>query len=1018
MSIGKSISLSCLRTGINEYTALTVENSCGITLSRRSSWVEFEDGLIDNNYYLSTIPFFYLLDGYFFFKRTRWTNHVDVKPTTTLMYDCYFELVDCLLENITSYNGFLTLNSGTAKSVNTVFRNVSSIRRTFEIGGSWEFHNCLFEGLAPQDEDYRIFQLNRGGRVSVFDSEFITNFGTIYILDGSEFKGTGTIFRDNPTGVIINEGKLVTKNSTFKNNHDPVAGGAIWQIKGQLDVFDTIFDGNSAGSDGGALYIDATSEVIIVEFNNTFINNRALRGGAIFSYNEGPLLSLDCSTGSVLENNIAEWQGNEVATFLDRIVAVKPSKPIEIFSGQDIPAFEVAAYDRYGQLFVPLFTKMLFIAANWTTTDRGAIAGTLNQPLITQNVSFSELKLFGKPGQYNISLASGSPAYDSLVYKDTIPIIIKECGAGREEVYDENLRFKSCVVSSCTKGCNLKNGYCELNFCHCSAGWDGVDCSSKIGNRDSLSISLNESLYDFPEVYRERDNLIVKVAHILGVPTERVEFRSLDEQCETTLRFSLLDAAMKYVEGPALLKQMAKLQSSPISDIAKVQTVFSPTQHIKLTDFGIAIIMAITALCVLVSVWTLVNLIIHRNTREVRALSPVFACIIVTSVTGAYALIFLDAVHPTIPVCNAQVWVGGICFVLAFGSIIGKNYRIYRIFSNTGRVLTITDMHIFRIIGVLLLIELFIDSLWTAFVPLSPMLMDIDGERWWYCGSDHPGSSIMTAVATAYKGTLLLCSVLIAYKTRHAGQSFSETRALTITTYATLTCALIVVPISLLPSTSPKAAFYLKSLGLLVTNGVCLTALFLLRVRQLRSIPGSTAKSKWDTATGVLKSKIGKIPSGAIPGAFSGLSSEETGSANGKGSGSGHSRLGPLPNEGNLLGVKRRESIRTDVRSYTCKLLVGSVFGDKWVEHKLVLDLRNQVTSLMRKYSNQGLSYRLSAVSGVTNDPESLTVNLTFGSQFVAVRFRDEKSYQEMCDVFGEMLMRYEKIAEARQVRS
>lgn len=115
--------------------------------------------------------------------------------------------------------------------------------------------------------------------------------GAIWML-GSEVTVTNSRFEDNASadgGAVFNaNGTLDVSASTFTNNHATCTslectadGGAIWTSGLEtLYIAGSSFVGNTATTEGGALYVD-TDDVSVT--NSTFAGNEASAGGAILN---------------------------------------------------------------------------------------------------------------------------------------------------------------------------------------------------------------------------------------------------------------------------------------------------------------------------------------------------------------------------------------------------------------------------------------------------------------------------------------------------------------------------------------------------------------------------------------------------------------------------------------------------------------------------------------------------------------------------------------------------------------
>lgn len=162
-------------------------------------------------------------------------------------------------------------------------------------------------GVVFKDMTFRNFDLEFGALIyndssltfencrflsNYFDDEYgvISNKGHLEIVnclfeDNRLFFGNGSC--------IINYGTVLIKDSKFINNKSEY-GGAVYN-KSELDITDSIFQGNTSEYDGGAIYNESRLKIL----NSVFIENKSVKGGAIC--NENCLLIRD----SRFENNIA-----------------------------------------------------------------------------------------------------------------------------------------------------------------------------------------------------------------------------------------------------------------------------------------------------------------------------------------------------------------------------------------------------------------------------------------------------------------------------------------------------------------------------------------------------------------------------------------------------------------------------------------------------------------------------------------------------------------------------------------
>lgn len=206
-------------------------------------------------------------------------------------------IINCSFENVIPFfSGIQSLNI-----INSTFdydkkRNIY----LFSINGS--FTNNSFTNMRLYCEQ---LNLNISGNkfinsemesyksnLNFSKNEFIGNNGRetgVLTIKDSNVSITDSIFVNNAcelagSAIYLIYGNLDISDTVFVNNTCEVAGGAVYLIRGNFNISNTIFDNNSAVYNGGALMIGDYESIKID--NNTFKNNHAKTGGAIYSLYE------------------------------------------------------------------------------------------------------------------------------------------------------------------------------------------------------------------------------------------------------------------------------------------------------------------------------------------------------------------------------------------------------------------------------------------------------------------------------------------------------------------------------------------------------------------------------------------------------------------------------------------------------------------------------------------------------------------------------------------------------------
>ena len=179
-----------------------------------------------------------------------------------------------------------------------------------------------FSGFVTQDVGGAIY--SEGGNINVSNSIFSDNQsllnysggGAIYAQDtnlnikDSTFIGNSTINKDIASGgaLLINQysttniGSTTISNSDFIDN-SAMRGGAIYNSTAEVTIKDTIFTGNTATEDGGAIYNQGGTLNIVAEDSDTVFTGNSANGESNAIYNNGSTTNLNAKGGKIIFND-------------------------------------------------------------------------------------------------------------------------------------------------------------------------------------------------------------------------------------------------------------------------------------------------------------------------------------------------------------------------------------------------------------------------------------------------------------------------------------------------------------------------------------------------------------------------------------------------------------------------------------------------------------------------------------------------------------------------------------------
>jgi hypothetical protein len=131
----------------------------------------------------------------------------------------------------------------------------------------------------------RILEVNSSGTSATVDGFRFVNGagwgGAMTILYSARATIRNSVFESHENAVVIGlNGNAVFEDCTFRNNSAPISGSAIY-VSGygaRAEVYNTLFDGNSAGDYGGA--VNPMGGAYLKAVDCVFTNNSAFWGGA------------------------------------------------------------------------------------------------------------------------------------------------------------------------------------------------------------------------------------------------------------------------------------------------------------------------------------------------------------------------------------------------------------------------------------------------------------------------------------------------------------------------------------------------------------------------------------------------------------------------------------------------------------------------------------------------------------------------------------------------------------------
>jgi predicted outer membrane repeat protein len=244
------------------------------------------------------------------------------------------------------------------------------------------------------------------------------------------------------------------------------------------------------------------------------------------------------------------------------------------------------------------------------------------------------------------------------------------------------------------------------------------------------------------------------------------------------------------------------------------------------TQIALAIIAGVLSFACVVLFFVLFK---NMDSPIIRAASPLFCLSIVFGglLTCAAAFMFLWNTDAT---CALRPWFYALGFMIIYGSLFVKEFRMFRIFNaNLTKPLRISNQQLFGMIGAGLVVELAILIGWYASGPyiriprVDDLIRVTEPAITYECSTKSPAAFW---VLVGFNLLLLTVCSVIAFLTRNLPDTLNESKGLAFSIYnCTLTMVVCLVIAGVLYS--PTAVSLVGSIGILFSTSVTLGAIFL-----------------------------------------------------------------------------------------------------------------------------------------------------------------------------------------------
>lgn len=299
----------------------------------------------------------------------------------------------------------------------------------------------------------------------------------------------------------------------------------------------------------------------------------------------------------------------------------------------------------------------------------------------------------------------------------------------------------------------------------------------------------------------------------------------------------------------------------PLSSVTKQMTYPMPTldERVSKTSYmsdklDIAF-ASVAAFGIAVSIVLFGFVFKFQDRKILLASSPLFLMIILIGTILMYSTIFAWMLESQTVACHMRFWLLGVGFVLAFGSLAAKTFRVMRIFdSHSLTVFRISNLRLLFGLGVLVFIEVLLLAIWSGTSNPVTYIYIPDPDRpvknEWRCQAKN-NSKVMMILLLIFNFGLAVFSVWLSIRTwRIKAKMYNESRAIAFSMYNMLCFGILGVALQLSNALSPRAMFAVRSTIIFLATFVTVLVLFGPKVYHLIQTTGRDyATSRTGTGT-------------------------------------------------------------------------------------------------------------------------------------------------------------------------
>ncbi|KAL7751191.1 hypothetical protein RI367_003397 [Sorochytrium milnesiophthora] len=245
-----------------------------------------------------------------------------------------------------------------------------------------------------------------------------------------------------------------------------------------------------------------------------------------------------------------------------------------------------------------------------------------------------------------------------------------------------------------------------------------------------------------------------------------------------------------YVSGPPGQYSLKSCNDTAGATQAQCKAYFS-TQETP-TSTGVVYALYIIAGTLMAAILAVMVLIwVYRKTPTIKRASPVFSELICFGgLMGCASVFFMFGA--TAAGCMAFITLLSISYGLTLGSLLMKNYRLYKLFNTFRKNYKFSDRLLAIYVGSVVAVEVLLLIVWGSIDTPSHRTFQNAIQTYGVCSSANPVvQNIFQSLLIAYNGLLLVAGLVLAVKSRSLSGEYAESKYIAMSSYQVTLCAVL-----------------------------------------------------------------------------------------------------------------------------------------------------------------------------------------------------------------------------------